>query len=199
MKRLAPAIGFALVLGISVPAASADLTATSPVPMARPSEVTPTDDYLRREALLLQIREHFSLLDADGVRSELAQSLDRHEFVGPSENDQIALDRALLAEGSYYLVSLRYLILAGGAAWPTDRPARSYENDAIVTLEALQERLFESVATRSDPLPIFLEAQRIWALTEGYVDVPEHLDVFGHRDELVEEALASQAPASAST
>ena len=136
----------------------------------------------------------FTLIDGEQLKGQLASSIRRLATSGPIESDLIALDRALLAEGSYYIVSLRYLIQAGGAAWPTDRPARFYENDALVKLDALQERLFEAVETRADPLPIFLEAQEIWALTEGYNEVPEQLDVFGHRDALVEAAMARAIP-----
>src|SRR5690606_2420898 len=109
---------------------------------------------------------------------------------GPSESQLARLDRDLLAEGSYYLVSLRYLTEAGGAAWPGGRPESSYVFDALVTLDALLDRLIEAVNERADPLAIFVEGQRVLALTEGFLRVPPQLDRFGDRDAMVTRVLA---------
>jgi hypothetical protein len=191
---------FKLFIAIVLPAVAsagaipaADLAVMPPAPVVRPSVIA-ISDFQRREAVALLIRETFNLINTDEVLRQLTSATRRLGTSGPTEADHVALDRALLAEGSYYLVSLRYLIQAGGAAWPADRPARFYENDALVRLDALQERLFEAVETRADPLPIFLEGQAIWALTDGYEQVPEQLDVFGHRDALVEAAMARAIP-----
>lgn len=196
MNSAAGALVILLAGTSSGPAVPADFGASLPANLVRPADEAATIDFARREAVLLLVRQTFTLLDTAGVVRELAASNVRRRIGqrAPAEAEHLALDRGLLAEGSYYLVSLRYLILAGGAAWPADRPARSYDNDAIVKLDALQKRLFEAVATRADPLPIFLEAQEIWALTEGYKEVPEQLDVFGHRDELVEMATEDAVP-----
>ena len=158
-----------LVLGeAAVPTRAADMRATNPADHGAPADpeaaeahdgTAALEDHLASNAVLLLIRMTFNLLDADDVHRQLTSNIHRLATSGPIESDLIALDRALLAEGSYYLVSMRYLIQAGGAAWPTDRPARFYENDALVKLAALQERLFEAVETRADPLPIFLAAQ----------------------------------------
>lgn len=194
MHKFRALVAFFMLCGLAQgPAQAADMTTVPPIPMNRPVDTADAlTDYARREAVLLLIRQTFSLLDAEGMLNELAVAAERADRNGPTEAMRIALDRALLAEGSYYLVSLRYLVLAGGAAWPADRPARFYEDDAIVRLDALQEQLFEAVATRADPLPVFLEAQRIWALTEGYTSLPEHLDVFGHREDIVESVLTEE-------
>lgn len=155
---------------------------------------TALEAYLRRQAVLMMIRATFDVVPHDEVRGELAAEARRLGAAGPSEYDLDRLDRDLLAEGSYYLVSLRYLALVGGAIWPADRPERFYVSDALVRLEALQEQLMEAVETRADPLPILREAQAIHALTEGLAEVPEELDYFVRRDAIVEEVLATHGP-----
>lgn len=201
MTKFPVLFAFVLSLGLAgaAPVSSADLGTVPPIPMPRPVEAADPADFAKREAVLLLIRETFTLLDETDVMQQLASGAERRKAAGPSEADQVALDRALLAEGSYYLVSLRYLILAGGAAWPADRPVRAYEDDAIVKLDALQEQLFEAVARREDPLPVFLEAQKIWALTEGNNEVPEQMDLFGHRDQMIDILLGDPEVEQSST
>lgn len=150
--------------------------------------------YLKRHAALLMIRASFDVVPHDQVTAELAAEVRRLGANGPAEHDLARLDRDLLAEGSYYLVSLRYLATLGGAIWPADRPERFYVNDALIRLEALQERLIETVEMRADPLPVLKEAQAIHALTEGLAEVPEELDYFDQRDAIVEEVLAADGP-----
>ena len=195
-KTRVMAAGLFLVAAFAGTGLAADMGVTPPVPMARPAEAGDTAGFARRKAVLLLIRQNFSLLDAADVLQELALDVTRVGSAGPSEDERAALDDALLAEGSYYLVSLRYLVLAGGAAWPSDRASSAYENDALVQLDALQEQLFEAVATRADPLPVFIEAQQIWAQTEGLAEIPEDLDLFGQRDALVEDVLPEDAGAA---
>ncbi len=152
---------------------------------------TQTESYLRRFAVLLMIRSSFDVIAVEEVAGRLTAEAMRVGAAGPREDDQARLDRELMAEASYYFVSLQYLTTVGGAVWPGDRPEIHYVNDALVALESLTSRLQESVRERTDPLPLLEEAQRILVLTEGYRDVPPERDRFGGRDELVTAALAA--------
>jgi len=186
---LAAAIAAQCCVVLALPIRAADLRAGPPAFLAEDAGEA-AEDYLRRRAVLLMIRATFDLLLDEDVPRELAADITRIGAAGPSEGQSALLDRDLLAEGSYYLVSLRYLAETGGAVWPGDRPESSYTNDALVMLDGLQDRLIDAINERTDPLPIFEEAQTILALTEGFSRVPASLDHFGGRDSIVEEVLA---------
>lgn len=185
----------ALALLVVVPAASA-ADILPPAPPERPVELAEqaTTTYLGQLAVLLMIRTTFSVLDGDDIEPILIGDLKQMTAAGPSQPQLDELELNLLTEGSYYLVSLEYLVRAGGAAWPEDRPAANYDNDALVQLDALKRSLRDIVATQSDPLPIFVEAQRIMALTNGEKEVPPGDDLFGRRDAMVQRALKQAAP-----
>ena len=178
--------------GAFVAPVAADMGAGGPA-LAEAQRETP-DGYLRRRAVVLMIRATFNLLLEEDVPRILAETIERMGAAGPSEEDSARLDRELLTEGSYYLVSLRYLIEFGGALWPSDRPESLYVTGTLATLDLLQDQLIEAVEARADPLPILERAQAILALTEGYVDVPETLNRFDGRDAVVEEVLAEHGP-----
>lgn len=178
---------------LALPIRAADLRMGPPAVVAGDAGEA-ADDYLRRRAVLLMIRATFDLLLDEDVPRVLAGDIVRIGTAGPSEGQSAQLDRDLLAEGSYYLVSLRYLAETGGAVWPNDRPESSYANDALVTLDGLQNQLIDAINERTDPLPIFEEAQRILALSEGFSEVPASLDHFDGRDVIVEEVLADHGP-----
>jgi hypothetical protein len=167
---------------------AADLDVAAPISEAQPAEAAV--DYLDRLAVVLMIRSSFDVVAVEDVAGLL---LDAAEGIGIEVSAEASetLDQQLLTEGGYYLVSLRYLALSGGAAWPEDRSEGSYVRDAVLELEGLEAALVTSVRERRDPLPILLEAQRIRALTEGYPEVPEALQRFAGRDELVTAALAA--------
>lgn len=176
------------------PQPPASIASRSPVGAIPADPAAALEHHLARHAVLLMIRASFDVLPRDEVFDELAAEARRLGVNGPGEYDLARLDRDLLAEGSYYLVSLRYLAALGGAIWPAGRPERLYVNDTLVRLEALQEQLIEAVATRADPLPILQEAQAIHGLTEGLTEITPPLDYFGGRDELVEQVLADHGP-----
>jgi hypothetical protein len=192
---LLAAMALPLALGPALPGTAADLGAGRPL-LAAPASAAATADYLRRRAVLLMIRATFDLVADEEVPQLLAADLQRLEGNGPAEHELARLDRELLAEGSYYLVSLRYLAEVGGAVWPADRPESAYANDALVALEALQQRLIKAVNSRADPLPIFEQAQAILALSEGFVRVPADMDHFAGRDAIVAQLLASRRAAN---
>lgn len=202
MGKLSPLLVVWIVTGVVLPApfpvAAADPGAGAPPPISAPDEAAigseALDDYLRRRAVLLMIRSTFNLLLPADVPRVLAADVRRIGAAGPSEEESLQLDNDLLAEGSYYLVSLRYLAETGGAVWPSDRPESSYANDSLVELDALQDQLIEAIEQRADPLPILQEAQAILALTEGFTKTPASLDRFADRDAIIEDVLAKHGP-----
>ena len=152
-----------------------------------------THDFLQKDAVLLMIRATFSTISRDEIRTTLADDLDRLGAEGPSPADLAKLDRDLTLEGGYYLVSLKYLVASGGAAWPTDKSESTYQNDATVMLDALETHLLNTIEVGADPLPTLRDAQKILALSEGHKDVPPALDFFSSRDEIVAEIEAEHA------
>jgi hypothetical protein len=145
--------------------------------------------YLDAKAVLLLIRANFNVLPESEIVPSLEGDLKRIGAKGPSERDEVELDNGLTAEGSYFLVSLRYTIEAGGAAWPKDRSEKSYEADSLARLDTLQDQLIADVASGVDPLPVMAAAQSIWALTNGMTAVAADTDFTAKRDTMVQEAL----------
>ncbi|WP_421759895.1 hypothetical protein [Devosia sp.] len=177
----------------SASAQAADMAATTPLP-ASADVATLSHAYLDRKAVLLQLRVHFDTIEQDDAAQILAQDAKAIAKQGPSLEASSQLDTDLLAEGSYYIVSLKYLIEAGGAVWPTDRAEATYVNDALARLNDLQAQLVASVADGTDPLAVFLALDGVNAWTEGYTDVPADLDFFSGRDALVDAALEAAKP-----
>ena len=172
---------------------AADIAATTPLP-ATADVTTLSHAYLDRKAVLLQLRVHFDTIEQDDAAQILEQDAKAIARQGPSLEASSQLDTDLLAEGSYYIVSLKYLIEAGGAIWPTDRAESTYVNDALAKLGDLQAQLLATASDGSDPLPVFMALDQINAWTEGYTDVPTDLDFFSGRDALVEAALEAARP-----
>ena len=166
---------------------AADLRLEAP-PVTAPSETTTS--YLDRDAVLMMIRATFNAIDPTTIAPTLADDAGRIGADGPLPGETQLLDRQLLTEASYYLVSLRYLAMSGGANWPGDRAEAIYVNDTLVKLDALEDRLIETMSQHGDPLAILLEAQQILALTEGYTSLPPEMDRFANRDALVDAALS---------
>lgn len=186
-------VGLCLQIPITVRANAADRAPQPPprsVSEARQSLLA----YVDAKAVLLLIRANFNVLPEAQIVPSLEDDLKRIGARGPTLKDQVELDNDLTAEASYYLVSLRYTIEAGGAAWPKDRSEKSYEADGLARLETLQDQLLADVASGSDPLPVLAAAQSIWALTNGMVAVPSDGDLFAKRDGLVQAALKTAAP-----
>jgi hypothetical protein len=187
----------ALLLSLSLtaasgPAGAADLD-------VRPFETSPAmDDAALKAALgryldLLLIRATFDVVSADQVVTLLTDRGRAWRRHAPTGAELAEIDTALLAEGSYYIVSLQYVVEVGGAAFPSDRPEASYANDAIVQLQTLRDRYLDAVGNGDNLLPLLQQAERIRALTEGYSSVPAELDAFGQQPELLDETWAKLA------
>jgi hypothetical protein len=198
MVRLSPfvcalLVGIGLLIPSTLPARSADYAPPPPTRSASDARQALLS-YVNDKAVLLLIRASFNVLPDSEIVPTLEDDLKRIWAKGPTEKDLIELDNDLIAESSYYLVSLRYTIEAGGAAWPKDRPEKSYEADSLARLKTLQDQLLADITSGTDPLPVLAAAQSIWALTNGMVAVPSASQFAARRDNSVAEALKSAAP-----
>lgn len=184
-------IVFLLVPAISpAPSPAADLRVEQPE--APPSDIADVSRrYLENQALLLMIRSTFDVVERDSVGDTLKASARQLGKNGPSEDETNALDRTLLSEASYFIVSLRYTTLVGGAVWPSDKPESTYINDTLVLLDGLERDLETAIETGEDALPILKTVQQLWLLSEGLKEVPPERDMFEGRDALVGAALAA--------
>lgn len=183
----------AMLAAASVSIHAADRLETTPLPETV-DRVSAGKLYLKRRAALLLLRARFADIAADEIPGRLAADAKTIAGAGPSSEAIAELDSNLLAEGSYYIVSLVYLVQSGGALWPTDKAEKTYVYDALTKLDDLQAELFAAVKERTDPLPVLVEIDRINAWTEGYSDLPASLDHFEGRDALVAAALATAQP-----
>lgn len=153
---------------------------------------------LSRYLSLEMIRTTFDVVEPGDLAGLVEQQAREWGYTPPSAAALADLDRQLLAEGSYYIVSLSYLVQAGGAVFPGDKSEMVYTNDTIAKLDDLQRELADTIAAGGDVLPILLETERFRALTEGYTDVPKDLGVFTTHEtllnEIVEEIEGSTPP-----
>ncbi|RYE50268.1 MAG: hypothetical protein EOP18_13625, partial [Rhizobiaceae bacterium] len=162
---------FAILTGLTLgtlAVKAADLTVT--VTQTRPtadSEVKIRTTLANFLALELT-RVTFDVLPTDQVQGDVERKLVGWGGNGPSEAEAAEIYRQLLAEGSYYLTSLSYLIKAGGAVFPEDKPEPTYAGDTLVRLDVLQRRLADGLMAGGDVSDVLIEAEHIRALTEGY-------------------------------
>jgi hypothetical protein len=186
---LAAALVFALP--VTTGPQAADLVVQEPATNSANAEISfSTRDYLERKADLLLIRATFDVLGRDEIIEELALDHTRIGENGASAGESRELSRRLLAEGSYMIVALEYIVRVGGAYFPDDRPSESYAGDAMVKLDTLHRVLMRALDAGTDPLPVLESINEVLALTEGFGEVPPRLDHFGERDALVAAALA---------
>jgi hypothetical protein len=131
----------------------------------------------------------FDVLAAEDLESRVEQKLIAWGGQPPGTAERAEIARQLLAEGSYYLTSLSYLIQAGGAIFPDGRPEAAQAGDALVRLDALQRRLSEGLARGEDVSGVLIEAEAIRALTEGYPALPADFGPFAHHAEMLGRAV----------
>jgi hypothetical protein len=173
----------ALLLLNGPPAAAADLAVPQHI------DASALRRSLERDAALYLLRAAFQLLDQSTVPGLLLADGHRMQIKGEDAEFNAELNENLLAEGSYYIVSLKYLVTVGGANWPTDRSADSYDVQALEALEGLQHRWIAAVSDGSDLAPLLVEVDRINSWTEGLSTLTGKLDHFATVDELVDQAM----------
>lgn len=183
----AAVISVSLVAGA---ANAADVSDSGPVVEPSPEFVR---DYLKRRALLHIIRATFDVEAVEDIPSLIADDKAAAEK-GVSQAVLAELDADLIAEGSYFIVSLEYLVKAGYPAWPEDKPQSTYVNDALAQLDPLPEELVATVQAGGDPIEVLNRAAEVYRWTEGGGDAPTDRANFDARDELVESALSDDPP-----
>jgi len=171
-------------------------TAGSAADLNYPSEDSPQilrSDALREalfdRAVLYSLRAAFDVIESRDIPGLL--QIDRAQLVSSdrASRESGAVREDLLAEGSYYIVSLRYLVEFGGANWPANRSGAEYERDAANLLETLQGQWLDAVLNNGDPLTILRQVDLINAWTQGYAILPAELDHFGDIESLVAQAM----------
>lgn len=163
------------------PAVAADLRVAVPTTIDQPNAEAVRHSALSNMLSLLLIRSTFDVLAIDDVETRMVT----WGTGAPSDGERDELERQLLAEASYYIVSLRYLIEVGGAVFPADRPEAAYANDTLVKLDSLERTLAAKLGDHQEVAAILLEVEAIRALTEGYPDIPDELGVFTHHAEML--------------
>ena len=142
---------------------------------------------------LEMIRATFDVVPREELKDRLNDEARRWGGAAPSPEMVADIDRQLLAEASYYLVSLSYVVQVGGAAFPGDKSEAVYANDTLVKIDSLQRQLVETIADGGDVLPILSDAEAIRALTEGYTAVPDDFGVFDAHAAILAEVAAKLA------
>jgi len=148
---------------------------------------------LSRYLALEMVRATFDVIPREEIKERLEEEVRRWGGISPSPGATAEIDRQLLAEASYYLVSLSYVVQVGGAAFPDDKSESLYTNDTLVRIDSLQRQLVETVADGGDVLPILAEAEAIRALTEGYTSVPDDFGVFSDHAAILAEVARELA------
>jgi len=180
----------ALLCVVTVPSQAADLNGlpSQSVPPPTDSEMR---DALVERAILYDLRVAFDVMEDDAVGPTLKADARELQQTAFFEDQRSYVRQDLLAEGAYYIVSLGYLVRAGGAAWPIDRAGSVYESDAEVKLEALKQRWIASLEGdgSNDLLDIMRRVDAINAWTEGQSTLTPQLDHFGNVEALVTAVL----------
>lgn len=123
--------------------------------------------YVKKRAILHVLRATFDVESLEDLESSIRADLANAQSSGVTEDEVADLDTDLIAEGSYFIVGLRYLIDAGFPAWPQDRPEATYRRDAVAILDPLPGKLIASIAAGDDPGPILAAASKVFWWTEG--------------------------------
>lgn len=182
----------ALALLVSLPpAAGASAADLGPAPAAAGIAVPiGLRDALSRYLSLEMIRATFDVIPRDELDARLEEEALRWGKSAPSPEAMADIDQQLLAEASYYITSLSYVVQVGGAVFPDDKAEPVYANDTIERLESLRRELFAAIEDGGEVLPILAEVERIKALTEGNVAVPEDEGLFSRHDAVLDDVLA---------
>ena len=180
-----------MFLPFGLPVVAADL-GSAPMAAIDPAPVT-LREALSRYLSLEMVRATYDVLPREDLGAELESQASRWGGAPPSAAELADIDQQLLAEASYYIVSLSYLVQVGGAVFPGDKAESVYANDTVARLDDLRRRLFAAVDEGDDVLPILSEIEQIRALTEGYAGVPDGFGVFGEHEQILDKVVAGTA------
>lgn len=146
-------------------------------------------DALSRYLSLEMIRATFDVIPREDLEARLEEEALHWGKSTPTAEMLADVDQQLLAEASYYIVSLSYVVQVGGAVFPDDKAEVVYQNDTIDRLDTLRRELFATVANGGDVLPILSEVEEVKALTEGNRSVPDDTGLFTRHDEILDAVL----------
>lgn len=144
-----------------------------------------------RFALLMVTRAHFDVADAAALPGELGRRLGLWTDPDLLVGDAARIDRALLAEGGYFLTSIAYTIRASGAIFPEGSDDTVLAAETLAELEALRDQLIAGIAAGDDVTVVFRRAADLWVLTGG--TPPEGANPFAGVAALVARALSGAA------
>lgn len=184
-------LGMLLVSPVWAQVRAADLY---PSPIAA-DETVSYRDALSRYLSLEMVRATFDVLPKEDIEPQLAVKAARWAAAPPSPAELADINEQLLAEASYYITSLSYLVQVGGAVFPGDRAESVYANDTIARLDGLRRELMAAIEDGADVLPILTEVEQIRALTEGHTGVPDDFGVFAEHEQILDRAIAAREKA----
>jgi hypothetical protein len=185
--------GLSLAVGALGPIRAADVPQTL-APLAAPIQSDAVEDYVNRRAELHILRAVFDVVAPSEIPSLVRQDLiTARAGITADQMDKLSFD--LISEGSYFIVSLIYLIEAGFPNWPGDKPDSTYRDDALERLERHRVNLILTVLDGGDPLPILESVAEVYWWTEGSKEPFDGRGVFADRDRLVEQARTEETKA----
>jgi hypothetical protein len=179
---------FALVLVFgSLPVGGADL-GSQPVDPGVSNEATVLS-YLSRRAVIYEIRRSFDVITEDEMTDALQADAADALASGIAEEAVAETEDELLGEGSYFIVSLRYLVISGFPAWPEDRSANTYKLDSLAILAPLLRQLRTSIEAGGEASDVLTSAAQVYWWTEGERQPRAEKANFDHIDSRVSEAI----------
>jgi hypothetical protein len=187
MLRL-PIVLLALLLALPTGIRAADYVAP-PVAAADVGHVR-LIPAMSRYLSLAMVRATFDVVPREELKAVLETEVRRWGGVAPSPEAAADIDGQLLAEASYYIVSLSYVVQVGGAAFPDELSDPGFANDTLVRLDSLQRQLGEAIESGGEVLPVLEAVEQIRGLTEGYAELPPGFGVFGEHAAILAEVAA---------
>lgn len=185
-RALSSAVLSVALLCATLPTRAADLAVPPP----------PWAETVREEAILYDLRAAFDVVDPVDIPGLLRDDARQFAAAGVDAAKQSRLRNDLLAEGSYYIVSLAYLISGGGPNWPADKAGSVYATEAMALLATLREQWLD-VTRRGEPedgdaaqmLKILRQVDQVNAWTDGQTGVTPDLDHFADTELLAGQAV----------
>jgi hypothetical protein len=179
---------FALVLAFGhLPSGGADL-GSFPVDPVFTDEAT-VSSYLSRRAVIYEIRRSFDVITEEEMTDALRGDASSALASGVTKEALAQTEDDLLAEGGYFIVSLRYLVISGFPAWPEDRPASTYKLDSLAILGPLLRQFRSSIDEGSDGAGVLSSAAQVYWWTEGEREVRGERANFDNIDARVSNAI----------
>lgn len=179
-------------VAVVLPTRAADLVVSAPSEVNSALEETMAQRGVAASNLLtlMLVRATFDLHEVDEVPALVLARMRGWGDAAPGPAERAELSRQLLAEASYYITGLSYLVQWGGAAFPRGKDSPRDVADTLVRLDALQRQVEAVLALDGEVAPLLNEVEAIRALTEGYVSPPEAFGTMAQHGRILDEVLA---------